>query len=51
MKTATFRPATGMHVITVSNLDGLLHHHTEPEDLCFWPCPYGHNEIVFEGFV
>ena len=51
MKTATFRPATGMHSITASNLDGLLTHRTEREDLCFWPCPYGHNEIVFEGFV
>lgn len=51
MKPATFRPATGMHLITASNLDGLLIHRTETEDLCFWPCPYGHNEVVFEGFV
>jgi hypothetical protein len=51
MKPASFRPATGMHVITASNLDGLLTHRTETEDLCFWPCPYGHNEVVFEGFV
>jgi len=51
MKSATFRPATGMHVITASNLDGLLTHRTEHEDLCFWPCQYGHNEVVFEGFV
>ncbi len=51
MKTASFRPATGMHVITASNLDGLLAHRTESEDLCFWPCPHGHNEVVFEGFV
>lgn len=40
-----------MHLITASNLDGLLIHRTETEDLCFWPCPYGHNEVVFEGFV
>jgi hypothetical protein len=20
-------------------------------DLCFWPCPYGREEVVFEGFV
>lgn len=32
-------------------MDGLLQHRTEQEDLCFWPCPYGHNEVVFEGFV
>lgn len=51
MKRATFRPATGMHAITASNLDGLLIHHTETEDLGFWPCPYGHNEVVFEGLV
>jgi hypothetical protein len=51
MKPATFRPATGMHLITASNLDGLLIHRTETEDLCFWSCPYGHNEVVFEGFV
>jgi hypothetical protein len=51
MKTASFRPATGMHVITASNLDGLLTHRTETEDLCFWPCPYGHNEVVFEVFA
>lgn len=51
MKHASFRPATGMHVISASNLDGLLIHHTENEDLCFWPCQYGHNEVVFEGFV
>jgi hypothetical protein len=51
MKRASFRPATGMHVITASNLDGLLTHRIESEDLCFWPCPYGHNEVVFEGFV
>lgn len=51
MKTATFRPATGMHLITASNFDGLLTHRTESEDLCFCPCPYGHNEVVFEGFV
>lgn len=51
MNAATFRPATGMHSITASNLDGLLTHRTEREDLCFWPCPYGHNEVVFEGFV
>lgn len=51
MKTASFRPATGMHVITASNLDGLLTHRTETEDLYFWPCQYGHNEVVFEGFV
>ena len=51
MKTATFRPATGMHPITASHLDGLLQHRTEREDLCLWPCPYGHNEVVFEGFV
>ncbi|MCL4787899.1 MAG: hypothetical protein KJ070_14085 [Verrucomicrobia bacterium] len=51
MKTASFRPATGMHIITASDLDGLLTHRTESEDLCFWPCPYGHNEVVFEGFV
>ncbi len=51
MKPATFRPATGMHVITASNLDGLLTHRTENEDLCFWPCQYEHNEVVFEGFV
>jgi hypothetical protein len=51
MKSATFRPATGMHAITASNLDGLLTHRTENEDLCFWPCQYGHNEVVFEGFV
>jgi hypothetical protein len=51
MNIATFRPATGMHLITAAHLDGLLQHHTEQEDLCFWPCPYGHNEVVFEGFV
>ena len=51
MKTASFRPATGMHPITASPLDGLLTHRTEREGLCFWPCPYGHNEVVFEGFV
>jgi len=51
MKSDTFRPATGMHAITASNLDGLLTHRTENEDLCFWPCQYGHNEVVFEGFV
>lgn len=51
MKTATFRPATGMHPIIASHLDGLLQHRTEREDLCLWTCPYGHNEVVFEGFV
>lgn len=51
MKPATFRPATGMHLITAFNLDGLLIHRTETEDLCFWPCRFGHNEVVFEGFV
>ena len=51
MNPAPFRPATGLHFITASNLDGLLIHRTETEDLCFWPCPYGHNEVVFEGFV
>ena|SRR6266496_3002030 len=51
MNIATFRPATGMHRITASQLDGLLQHRTEQEDLSFWPCPYGHDEIVFEGFV
>jgi hypothetical protein len=40
-----------MHVITASNLDGLLIHRTEKEDRCFWPCQYGHNEVVFEGFA
>jgi hypothetical protein len=51
MNIATFLPATGMHSITAAHLDGLLQHRTEQEDLCFWPCPYGHNEVVFEGFV
>lgn len=51
MNIAMFRPATGMHPITASHLDGLLQHRTEHEDLCFWPCQYGHNEVVFEGFV
>ncbi|MBI5388719.1 MAG: hypothetical protein HZA90_29000 [Verrucomicrobia bacterium] len=51
MNIATFRPATGMHLITASQLDGLLQHRTGLEDLCFWPCPYGHNEVVFEGLV
>ncbi|MCI0539184.1 MAG: hypothetical protein L0Z50_28585 [Verrucomicrobiales bacterium] len=51
MNISTFRPATGMHAITASQLDGLLQHRTEQEDLCFWSCPYGHNEVVFEGFV
>ena len=51
MNTATFRPATGMNSITAAHLDGLLQHRTEQEDLCFWPCPYGYNEVVFEGFV
>ena len=51
MKTATFRPATGMHPITASQLDGLLEHRTGLEDLCFWPCQYGRNEVVFEGTV
>ena len=51
MKRATFRPPTGMHVITASHLDGLLAHRSDQEDLCFWPCPHGYNEIVFEGFV
>jgi hypothetical protein len=49
MKPAAFRPTTGMHAITASNLNGLLIHHAEDEDLCFWPCPYGQNEVVFEG--
>jgi len=34
-----------------AHLDGLPEHRTEREDLCFWPCPYGHNEVFFEGFV
>jgi hypothetical protein len=51
MNNATFRPTTGMHPITASHLDGLLQHRTGLEDLCFWPCPYGHNEVVFEGTV
>lgn len=51
MKIATFRPATRMHAITASQLNGLLQDRTEQEDLCFWPCPYGHNEVVCEGFV
>ena len=40
-----------MHPITASHLDGLLQHRTGLEDLCFWPCPYGQNEVVFEGTV
>lgn len=51
MITATFQPATGMHPITASKLNGRLQHRTGREDLCFWPCQYGHNEVVFEGFV
>lgn len=51
MNIAKVRPATGMHLITAAHLDGLLQHRTEREELCFWPCPYGHNEVVFEGFV
>jgi hypothetical protein len=51
MNVATLQPATGMHPITAAHLDGLLQHRTEQEDLCFWPCQYGHNEIAFEGFV
>jgi hypothetical protein len=51
MNIATFRPVTGMHPITAAHLDGLLQHRTEQKDLCFWPCPYDHNEVVFEGFV
>jgi hypothetical protein len=51
MNIAMFRPATGMHPIAASQLDGLLQIRTDSEDLCFWPCPYGHNEVVFEGFV
>ncbi|MCI0541604.1 MAG: hypothetical protein L0Z50_40920 [Verrucomicrobiales bacterium] len=51
MNIASFRPVTGMHPITAAHLDGLLQHHTEQEDLCFWPCQYGYNEVVFEGFV
>ena len=51
MNSATFRPATGMHLITASHLDGLLQHRTGLEDLYFWPCPYGRNEVVFEGTV
>lgn len=51
MNTNTFRPTTGIHPITASQLDGPLQHRTENEDLYFWPCPYGNNEIVFEGFA
>jgi len=51
MNIATFRPATGMHPITASRLDGLLHHRTGLQDLCFWPCPYGSHEVVFDGTV
>lgn len=51
MNSATFQPTTGMHPITAPHLDGLLQHRTGLEDLCFWPCPYGHNEVVFEGTV
>ena len=51
MNTTTFRPATRMHPITAAHLDGLLQCRTEQEDLCFWSCPYGHSEVVFEGFV
>jgi hypothetical protein len=51
MNGATFRPTSGMHPISASQLDGLLQHRTGLEDLCFWPCPYGHNEVVFEGTV
>jgi hypothetical protein len=51
MKLAKFKPTTGMHPFTVSHLDGLLEIRTDTEDLCFWPCPYGNNEIVFDGFV
>jgi len=50
MKTASFRPATGMHPITVSHLDGVLAQRTDRYDLYFWPCPYGQNEVVFDGF-
>ncbi len=51
MKPATYRPTTGFHPFTVAELDGTYFHPTEREDLCFWPCPYGSNEVVFEGFV
>ena len=51
MKAATFRPETGMHAFSASHLDGLFQHRTAQEDFCFWPCPYSHNEVVFEGFV
>jgi len=51
MKPATYRPKTGFHPFTVAELDGTLFHRTASEDLCFWPCPYGTSEVVFEGFV
>jgi hypothetical protein len=51
MKPGTYRPKTGAHEFTVAELDGLLIHRTRTADLCFWPCPYGKNEVVFEGFV
>lgn len=51
MNRATYRPKTGFHPFTISELDGTLVHHTVNEDLCFWPCPFGHSEIAFEGFV
>ena len=51
MKSATYRPKTGFHPFTVAALDGTLFHRTDQEDLCFWPCPYGSNEVVFEGFT
>ena len=51
MNLATFHPATEMHAITASPLDGFMQHRAEHADLCFWPYPYDHNKVVFDGFV
>ena len=42
-------PPLPERIVTDWHLDGLLTHRAESEDLCFWPCQYGQNEVVFEG--
>jgi hypothetical protein len=40
-------------ILTAESLKphGWLHSRSPIFDLCFWPCPHGKNEVVFEGYI